>query len=66
VLRSVPRRIIIARGVSRAGDLLLAPIRRTLKERVTVMPVEQVEVVPAQLGDNAGAIGVACWAANEL
>ena len=61
-----PRRIIIAGGVSRAGDLLLAPIRRTLKERVTVMPVEQVEVVPAQLGDNAGAIGVACWAANEL
>ena len=60
-----PRRIIIAGGVSRAGDLLLAPIRRTLKERVTVMPVEQVEVVPAQLGDNAGAIGVACWAAKK-
>ena len=60
-----PRRIIIAGGVSQAGDLLLVPIRRTLRERVTVMPVEQVEVVQSQLGNNAGAIGVACWAAKE-
>ncbi len=60
-----PRRIIIAGGVAQAGDLLLNPIRRTLRERVTVMPIEQVEVVPSQLGDNAGVIGVACWAANE-
>ena len=60
-----PRRIIIGGGVSRAGDLLLEPIRRTLRERVTVMPVEQVEVVPSQLGNNAGVIGVACWAAYQ-
>jgi glucokinase len=60
-----PRRIIIGGGVSRAGDLLLEPIRRTLRERVTVMPVEQVEVVASQLGNNAGVIGVACWAADQ-
>jgi glucokinase len=61
-----PRRIIIAGGVSRAGDLLLNPIRRTLLERVSVMPVEQVEVVQSQLGDNAGVIGVACWVASQF
>ncbi len=60
-----PRRIIIAGGVAQAGDLLLEPIRRTLRERVTVMPIEQVKVVRSQLGNNAGVIGVACWAANE-
>lgn len=60
-----PRRIIIAGGVSRAGDLLLKPIRRTVRERVTVMPVDQVEVVQSQLGDNAGVIGVACWVAKN-
>jgi len=59
-----PRRIVISGGVSQAGDLLLEPIRRTLRERVHVMPVEQVEVVRSQLGDNAGVIGVACWAAK--
>ena len=60
-----PRRIIITGGVSQAGDLLLEPIRRTLRERVHVMPVDQVEVVQSQLGDNAGVIGVACWAAGN-
>ena len=61
-----PRRIIIAGGVSQAGELLLEPIRHTLRERVTVMPIDQVEVVPSQLGNNAGVIGVARWAADRL
>lgn len=61
-----PRRIIIAGGVAQAGDLLFAPIRRTLNERVHVMPVDQVEVIQAELADNAGVIGVACWAAEQL
>lgn len=60
-----PRRVIITGGVSRAGDLLLNPMRRTLLERVSVMPVEQVEVVTSQLGDKAGVLGVASWAANQ-
>ena len=59
-----PRRIIIGGGVAQVGDLLLDPIRRTLRERITVVPIEQVEVVQSQLGNNAGVIGVACWAAN--
>jgi glucokinase len=58
-----PRRIIIGGGVAQAGELLLDPIRRTIRERVFVMPVDQVEVVSSRLGDNAGVIGVACWAA---
>ena len=61
-----PRRIIIAGGVSQVGDLLLVPIRRTLRERVTVMPVDQVEVVQSQLGNDSGVIGAACWAAKTL
>jgi glucokinase len=60
-----PRRIIIAGGVAQAGALLLEPIRRTLRERVSVIPIDQVEVVTSQLGDNAGVIGVACWLANK-
>ena len=60
-----PRRIIIGGGVSQAGKLLLDPIRRSLKEHTRVMPVEQVEVVPSQLGNNGGVIGVACWTAND-
>jgi glucokinase len=59
-----PGRIVIAGGVAQAGELLLAPIRRTIQARVHVMPVDKVEVVQSQLGDAAGMIGVACWAAS--
>jgi glucokinase len=61
-----PRRILIAGGVAQAGELLLDPIRRTVNANVHVMPVEQVEIVAARLGNHAGVIGVACWAADEL
>lgn len=60
-----PQRIIIGGGVAKAGELLLDPIRRTVRERVHVMPVDRVEIIPSQLGDNAGIIGVACWAAHS-
>jgi glucokinase len=58
-----PRRIVIGGGVAQAGELLLDPIRRTIQERVFVMPIEEVEVVQSKLGDNAGVVGVACWTA---
>jgi glucokinase len=67
VLVSVgPRRVVIAGGVSQAGDFLLEPIRREVKERVFVMPAEQVEILPAKLGNDAGVIGVASWAQENL
>lgn len=66
VLASVgPRRVVIGGGVSQAGDLLLSPIRRTVQERVSVMPVEQVEIVLAELGPYAGLVGAALWARDQ-
>ena len=59
-----PRRIILAGGVAQAGNLLLEPMKRTMYERVRVMPVEKVEVVLAELGVDAGVIGAALWAAK--
>ncbi len=57
-----PRKVVIGGGVAQAGDLLLDPIRRTVSDRVHIMPVEQVQIVAAELGPNAGLIGVAVWA----
>lgn len=61
-----PRRIILGGGVARAGDLLLKPMIRTLRARLYVGLIEQIEVVLAQLGNNAGVTGAACWAQNQL
>lgn len=60
-----PRKIVIGGGVSQAGELLFEPIRRTIKSSVFITSTEQIEIVPAQLGINAGIIGAAAWA-NEV
>ena len=67
VLVSVnPRKVVLAGGVAAAGDLLLEPIRRTVRERVFVMPQDQVEIVLAGLGKNSGIVGAALWAALQI
>lgn len=52
-----PERVIIGGGVAESGDLLLEPIRKTIKERAMVVAGESVEIVPAELGNSAGVIG---------
>jgi len=64
VVAIAPRRVVISGGVSAAGDLLLNPIRRTLKERIFILPVDQVEVVKGTLGNAAGIVGAAVWASQ--
>jgi len=67
IVMLTPERVVIGGGVARAGDLLLAPLRRTAFDRAAMMrPQERVEIVPAELGNNAGVIGVALWAEENI
>ena len=59
-----PDRIIVGGGVAQAGELLLDPLRQAVRERVSVVPVERVEILQAKLGPIAGAIGAALWGAG--
>lgn len=52
-----PEKIIIGGGVAGAGDILFNPIRKVVKERAMTVAGSAVEIVPAQLGNNAGVIG---------
>lgn len=52
-----PERVIIGGGVAESGELLLGPIRKTIKERAMVVAGNAVEILPAQLGNSAGVIG---------
>ncbi len=54
-----PRRVVIGGGVSKAGDLIFAPIRRTVQTLAFEHPARDADVVPAALGDDVGAIGAA-------
>ncbi|MEO8437145.1 MAG: ROK family protein [Chloroflexota bacterium] len=59
-----PDRVVIGGGISAAGDLLLTPIREELHRRVHTTTLAAVEVVIAELGTWAGAIGAAIHGAE--
>jgi glucokinase len=55
-----PRRVVIGGGVAAAGDLLLEPLRAEVERRAgRVAALDQIEIVPATLGADAGAVGAA-------
>ena len=58
-----PERVVIGGGLAQAGDLLLGPAREELRRRVRITTV-RTEVVTAELGYEAGAIGAALWGAE--
>jgi len=54
-----PQMIVFGGGVSKAGELLLAPVRQAVRERAFERPAEAVRIVPVALGDDVGVVGVA-------
>jgi glucokinase len=48
---------VIGGGFARAGDLLLEPARRVVAERALAPARDEVRIVPALLGVEAGLIG---------
>lgn len=54
-----PERVVIGGGAATAGAALLDPIRSAVRDRVTLVPPDQIEIVAAELGNEAGAIGAA-------
>ncbi|MCS7458621.1 ROK family glucokinase [Paenibacillus doosanensis] len=54
-----PQRFIIGGGVSRAGETLLAPVREAFARYAAEPLRRQVDIVQAQLGNDAGIIGAA-------
>jgi glucokinase len=52
-----PELVVIGGGFARAGDLLLEPARRVIAETALLPAGEQVKIVPALLGVEAGLIG---------
>ncbi len=52
-----PEIVIIGGGVTNAGDLLMDPIKQTVKERALKTATEKLVITTAKLGNNAGVIG---------
>jgi glucokinase len=52
-----PQLFIVGGGVSKAGDLLFAPARAIITERVMTEEWRHIPIVPAMLGDDVGLLG---------
>jgi glucokinase len=61
-----PEAIVIGGGAAAAGELLLGPARAVLLTRGSRPARDQVRIVPAALGPDAGFIGAAALALIEL
>lgn len=60
-----PDAIVVGGGVIAAGDLLLEPARREVRERA-LNPMNKTPILEATLGNDAGMIGAAAMARHEL
>lgn len=56
-----PEMVILGGGMAEAGDLLFEPVRKYVQEHAFTAAMEGVEVVPAALGVNAGAVGAVAY-----
>ena len=59
-----PDRVVIGGGIAPAGDLLLESARAEIRRRVKTTSISEVEIVTAELGTWAGAIGAAIHGAE--
>jgi glucokinase len=59
-------RVVIGGGVSAAGKVLFNPLRRAVLARTSHYKFDVSQIVPAELGNDAGIIGAAVWARENL
>ena len=61
-----PDAIVLGGGVAQAGELIFGPVRRTIRERTSPIFHEKLEILPAELGNDAGIIGCGALAVDAL
>jgi glucokinase len=57
-----PERVVLGGGVTEAGDFLFEALRREVRQRVKLVAVESVPILPAALGRDVGILGAAAVA----
>jgi glucokinase len=61
-----PELVVVGGGVAAAGDLLLEPARRQVARQALRPQRDEVRIVPASLGEDAGLVGAAALCLVEL
>lgn len=61
-----PDRVVLGGGVTNAGNLLFEPVRKVVARHAMALPREGVEIVRAELRDDAGLYGAASLAVQAM
>jgi len=61
-----PEVAVIGGGIEKAGEVILGPIRRTVKKLAFEEPASNVRIVPSVLGEDAVALGAASLVLREI
>jgi predicted NBD/HSP70 family sugar kinase len=61
-----PEVVVIGGGIEQAGELLLGPVRKTVRQLAFEEPANTVKIVPSRLGDSAVALGAAALVLREI
>jgi predicted NBD/HSP70 family sugar kinase len=61
-----PEVVVIGGGIEKAGEMLLGPIRRTVRKLAFEEPASRVRIVPSVLGEDAVALGAASLVLREI
>ncbi|NQT89709.1 MAG: ROK family protein [Candidatus Omnitrophica bacterium] len=61
-----PEVVVIGGGIEQAGELLLGPTRKTVRQLAFEEPANTVKIVPSRLGDSAVALGAAGLVLREI
>lgn len=61
-----PEVVVVGGGVEKAGDLLMDPIKATVKKYAFEEPASTVKITPSLLGEDAIVLGAAALAAREV
>jgi glucokinase len=61
-----PDRVVVGGGMAAAGDVIMKPLRANVREHARMLPPERIDIVPAELGPLAGAIGAALAGAEGV
>ena len=52
-----PDLVVLGGGVAEMGELLFRAVRRTVKERIGMFPIDDLRIEPSALGEMAGTLG---------
>jgi len=58
-------RVVLGGGVAQAGAVLFEPLKRAVAARTSRLKFDVEQIVPAQLGPEAGVVGAAQWAREQ-